>query len=89
MRHLSALSLVVAVAWMPAALGSECHSIKDADQKNRRLAEARTDPTYCYRIRTQELRNACLAQRRGKTAGESSITLFTRRGSVRGRGRLA
>ena len=33
MRHPSALLIVGAVAWMPAALGSECFAIRDEEQR--------------------------------------------------------
>lgn len=31
MRYLAAMLMTCAVAWTPAALGSECFSIQDAD----------------------------------------------------------
>ena len=50
------------LACVPPVLGSECYSLKDADQKNACLAEAKADTPYCYRIKAGDRRDACLAQ---------------------------
>jgi hypothetical protein len=53
--------MTCAVAWMPAAMGSECFAIKDADHRNACLASAKKDKSYCFKIQGTDLRNHCLA----------------------------
>jgi hypothetical protein len=44
MRTLHLLSAVCAILWMPTALGSECFSIHDADERIGCLAAVRAAP---------------------------------------------
>ena len=69
MRHQTALLMIGAAAWMPVAIGSECFSIKDDDQRNACLASAKNDQSYCLKIPANDLREACLAQLKGETYG--------------------
>ena len=69
MRYLAAMLMTGAVTWMPAALGSECFSIQDADQRNACLASAKKDKSYCFKIQDAELREGCLAPLKGETYG--------------------
>jgi len=55
------LFIVCALVWMPAALGSECYSIQDVDQRNACLASSKNDNSYCYKIQSKDLQKDCLA----------------------------
>ena len=61
MRHLSALLVVGAVAWMPAARGSECFAIRDEDRRNACLAQLKGESWNCFKVQDEDRRNACLA----------------------------
>jgi hypothetical protein len=55
------LFIVCVLIWMPAALGSECYSIQDTDQRNACLASSKNDNSYCYKIQSKDLQKDCLA----------------------------
>ena len=53
--------IVCALIWMPAVVGSECYSIRDADQRNACLAREKGDRGYCFKIQSKDLQKDCLA----------------------------
>jgi hypothetical protein len=69
MRVCAMLLVIMATAAVPTALGSECFSIQDADQRNACLASAKNDKSYCFKIKSEDLREGCLAPLQGETYG--------------------
>lgn len=80
MRYLAAMLITGAVAWMPAALSSECFSIQDADHRNVCLAAANKDKSYCFKIQNVELREGCQRRSRARpiAASRSRILMHAR-----------
>jgi len=56
-----ALFIVYALIGMPAAQGSECFSIQDADHRHACLARQKGDRSYCFKIQSKDLQKDCLA----------------------------
>ena len=54
-------------SWAGPALGSECFSIQDADQRNACLGAVKADRSYCFKIKIkikikgEDLQKDCLA----------------------------
>lgn len=60
------LMLAVLTSYSVAANENYCYSIKDHDQKNSCLAQAKEQVSYCYSIQESDAKSYCVAQVGGK-----------------------
>ena len=58
----TASCIVLILIATPAAAGSDCYSIKDADRKNLCLATSTSQLSHCHAIRDSDAKNMCLAR---------------------------
>ena len=58
----TATCIVLVLIAPPAAAGSDCYSIKDADHKNLCLATSTSQLSHCHAIRDSDAKNMWLAR---------------------------